>query len=650
MKPIDVEELAKKFDVESRYRKQVGKIGLFITWIAVAMSVFHLLTAGLFPMVTAKHRALHLAFALVLIFLMYPARKKSNPDQPTFFDYLFASLSAMGAGYLVVMFDSIALRGMSSTTLDLIMGCITMLMVLEAARRSIGKELPILAMLFLTYAYLGPYLPGSFAHRGYSLKTIIEQMYLGSEGIFGIALGVSATYIFLFILFGAFLNGTGMSAFFTNAAMGLAGHRPGGPAKVSILASGSLGMVNGSAVANVATTGVFSIPLMHSVGYSKRFASGVEAVASTGGQIMPPIMGTAAFIMAEFLGVPYTKIMIAALIPAILYYVALWLMVHYEAMKTGLKGLPKDQLPNVKQLLIQRGHLLLPLVLLLVMLFMGYTPVYAAFFSIVATYLISFARKETRMSLNGLYKALHEGAKGAVSLAAATAVVGFIVGVVALTGLGLQLANLILFASQGQLFITLVLAMVACIILGMGLPTAACYIVTATVAAPALTKLGIEPITAHLFVLYFASLSTITPPVALAAYAGAGISGANPSQVGWTAFRLGITGFIVPFMFVYSPSLLLQDDHYVQTAMSVVTALVGVFALGTSVVGYWRDHLKLWERILLFGAALLLIKGGLLTDLSGFAVLALVLVLQKKRISADMKEKPSKERTTYIEA
>lgn len=633
---VDAEEIARKFDVESRFRNLTGKIGLIVAWIAVAMAVFHLVTAGIFPMVTSKHRAVHLAFALVLIFFMYPASKKSDQKNPTIFDYVLAILGAVGAGYLVVMFDAIAQRGMTSTSMDLVMGLITMVIVLEAARRSIGRELPILALIFLAYAYLGPHLPGALAHRGYSLQTLIEQMYLGSEGIFGIALGVSASYIFLFILFGAFLNGTGMSGFFTNASMALAGHKPGGPGKVAILASGSLGMINGSAVANVATTGVFTIPLMHSVGYRKSFAAGVEAVASTGGQIMPPIMGTAAFIMAEFLGIPYTEVVIAAIIPAALYYVALWFMVHYEAVKTGLRGIPKDQLPDFKKLFKQRGHLLLPIVLLMYMLFDGYTPVYAAFYSIIATYLISFLRKETRMDMKTLFKTLEEGAKGAISIVAATAVVGYIVGVVSLTGIGLQLANMILVASNGILFLTLFMTMVACIILGMGLPTSACYIVGATVAAPALTQLGVEPITAHMFVLYFACLSAITPPVALAAYAGAGISGSNPTKVGWIAFRLGITGFLVPFIFAYSPGLLLQNPDYMVVGWAIITAIVGVFALATSVIGYWRDKLSMVERILLFAAAILMIKSGIKTDAAGIAILALVLILQLRRLKGSV--------------
>ncbi|MBT2686718.1 TRAP transporter permease [Bacillus sp. ISL-47] len=627
---INADEIAKKYDVETRYRNIKGKAGLLVASIAVAMSAFHLFTAGV-PMVSTKHRALHLAFALVLIFLLYPGRKKSSQEKPTIFDYLFAIIAAISTGYLVVMFDTIAIRGMSTTTMDLIMGFITMVVVLEATRRSIGIELPILALLFLGYAYLGPYLPGDMTHRGYDLTTLIEHMYIGSEGIFGIALGTSAAYIFLFILFGAFLNGTGLSGFFTNAAMAGAGHKVGGPAKVSIITSGALGMINGSAVANVASTGVFTIPLMRKVGYSRRFAGGIEATASTGGQFTPPIMGTAAFIMAEFLGVPYKDIIIAAIIPALLYYVSLWVMVHYEALKTGLSGIPKDQLPDIKKVFLERAHLLLPIALLLYMLLAGYTPIYSAFFSIIATYAVSFLRKSTRMDFKTLLRTLEQGAKGAITVSIATAVVGFIIGVVSLTGIGLKLANLILVFSGGQLLLTLLLTMITCIILGMGLPTAACYIVGATVAAPALTQLGVEPIVAHFFVLYFACLSAITPPVALASYAAAGLSGESPSKVGWTGFRLGITGFIVPFIFVYSPVLLLQTNDYLAAGLALATALIGVFALGTAVVGYLLDRTNAIERLMLLASSLTLIKAGPVTDVIGISLLLIVVFMQWRR-------------------
>ncbi|WP_249869604.1 TRAP transporter permease [Oceanobacillus saliphilus] len=628
---IDVDQLAKKYDTSARFRHVKGKIGITITMLAIMMSVFHLLTAGVITMNVMQHRAIHLTFAIILVFLLYPAFKKSNKERPSIIDYGLAILGAISVGYLGFMYEEIARRGLNVTTLDLIMGAITIVLLLEAARRSIGKQLPILAVIFLAYAYLGPYLPGILGHRGFSSTILIERMYLGNEGIFGIALGVSATYVFLFILFGAFLNGTGMSSLFTSAAVGIAGHRPGGPAKVSILASASLGMINGSAVANVATTGVFTIPLMNKVGYKKRFASAVEAVASTGGQITPPIMGTAAFVMAEFLGIPYTHVMIAAIIPAVLYFTALWFMVHFEAKKSGLVGIPRDQLPNVKALMKERGHLLLPIFLLLLLMFNGFTPIFAAFWSIVATYLVSMLRKETRMDIKTLLRTLEEGAKGAVFITMATAVVGIIIGVVSLTGIGLQLANIILSVSQGLMFPTLLLTMVACIVLGMGLPTTACYIVAVIVAAPALINLGVEPIVAHLFVLYFACLSNITPPVALASYTAAGVSGSNPTKVSWIAVRLGLAGFLVPFMFVYSPSLLIQGSSYIEIGLSIVSAILGVYLLGAAVIGYWIEKLKIYERVLLFSGSMLLMVGGLFTDLAGIILMAVILTLQLRR-------------------
>lgn len=630
LEKVDVEEIAKKYEVESRYRNIKGKVGLLVTAIAIAMSVFHLITAVV-PMVSTKHRALHLLFALVLVFLLYPGRKKSNKEKPTVFDYFFAIVAAIATGYLVVMFDSIAIRGMSATTLDLVMGFITMVVVLEAARRSIGIELPLLSLAFLGYAYFGPYLPGGLAHRGYNLETLIKHMYIGSEGIFGIALGTSATYIFLFILFGAFLNGSGLSSFFTNLAMAIAGHRAGGPAKVSILASGTLGMINGSAVANVASTGNFTIPLMKRVGYSSRQAAGIEATASTGGQFTPPILGTAAFIMAEFLGIPYIQVVIAAIIPALLYYISIWVMVHYEAVKAGLLGIPKDQLPDLKKIFKERAHLLIPIFILLFMLLAGYTPTYSAFFSIIATFIVSYLRKSTRMSLKTLLKTLEAGAKGAITVAVATAVVGFVIGVVSLTGIGLKLANVILFFSNEKLFLTLVLTMIAAIVLGMGLPTAACYIVGATVAAPALVELGVEPIVAHFFVLYFACISAITPPVALASYAAAGLAGESPSKVAWTGVKFGIAGFIVPFIFVYSPDLLLQTEKNIGVIYALLTAIVGVFALGTAVVGHLFVRLAIIERLLLFVSALTLMYSGIKTDIIGFSLLLLVLLSQSRR-------------------
>ncbi|MDK2856814.1 MAG: hypothetical protein PWQ86_2027 [Bacillota bacterium] len=628
---IDLDELTRKYDTESRFRRLKGTPALITSIIAIAMSLVTLYVTGFSTLVSMKQKALHLGFVLCLIFILYPASKKGEKGNPGILDYILAFLG-MGVNlYLLLQYDAISLRGGLPTQTDLIVGALTMVLVLEAARRAIGKELPILSLIFLAYAYFGPYLPGRLMHRGYSIQRLIEHMFISAEGIYGIPLGVSATYIVLFILFGSFLAETGMSKFFTNLALATAGSAPGGPAKVSVITSALLGMINGSAAANVVTTGTFTIPLMKSVGYKPYFAGAVEAAASTGGQILPPVMGAAAFIMAEFLGIPYVSVMKAAVIPAILYFLSVWLMVDLEARKLGLKGIPKENLPRLGLVLREGGHLVLPIILLVYMLIAGYTPIYAAFYSIVATVIVSMLRKETRLDLKKLLRALENGARGVLSVAIACAVVGFIVGVISLTGLGLRMADVILTLSSNNLYLTLVLAMVACIVLGMGMPTSAAYIVAATVTVPALDKFGVPGITAHLFVLYFAVLSAITPPVALASYAGAGVAGANPTQVGWTAVRLGLAGFIVPFIFVFSPSLLLEHPSVIWTVWAITTAVVGVYSLSASLQGFLITQTTLLERALLFASALLLIKSGLTTDLPGIGLMLLVWFIQRIR-------------------
>lgn len=625
----EADAVLRKFDAEARVRSLDGVVAKVLTCVAVIMSVFHLYMAGVGTMPTNKQRMLHLAFTLIIIFLSYPFSSKSEKKGVSILDFLFAIVGLGVNVYIFFQIDVISAKAGLVSQLDIILGFVTIALVLEAARRCVGKELPLLAIIFLAYAYLGPYLPGDMMHRGYSFERLVDHMYVSAEGIYGIALGVSSTFIFLFILFGAFLSATGLSELFTNASQAVAGHKPGGPAKVAIIASGLLGMINGSAAANVVTTGAFTIPLMKKVGYQAHFAGAVEAVASTGGQIMPPVMGAAAFIMAEFLGIPYKVVMITALIPAILYYLAVWINVDLEAKKLGLVGVPKDQLPDAKAELKKNGHLLLPIALLMYLLLADYTPSYAAFYSIVALVVVSFYKKHTRMNLNMLVIALTSGARQAVGVAIACAVVGLIVGVVSITGLGLQLANMILMLAGDMLVPTLFLTMVACMIMGMGMPTSAAYIVAGTVAAPAMVKLGVDPIVAHMFVFYYAVLSAITPPVALAAYAGAGIANASPSQVGWTAVRLGLAGFIVPFMFVFSPALCAQSDSLLIIFRCLVTASIGIYCLASSIQGYMIMRLGYVARALMFAAALLLIDGGVITDAIGFGLLIAVWARQK---------------------
>lgn len=629
---INLDELVKKYDTESRFRSLAGWQEKVASAVAILLSAY-LFIANYFGNVPSTQlRSAALGLSTFLVFMLYPASGKASKTKgagPV--DVLLALISSASILYLFVNYNAIATRGGFGTTTDQIVGAVAMILLLEAGRRIVGKELSIMAIVFMLYAYLGPHLPSFLAHRGYPITRLIDHMYISSEGIFGIPLGVAATYIFLFILFGSFLQETGLGEMFTNLAIALAGGSPGGPAKVAVVASGLLGMINGSAAANVVTTGTFTIPLMKSVGYKPHFAGAVEAVASTGGQIMPPVMGAAAFIMAEFLNIPYGKVMLAAAIPAFLYYLAVFVMVHLEARRLGLQGLPRDRLPDVWKILRERGHLLVPIVLLMYMLIRGYTPIYAANYSIFALIAVSFLRRETRITWKGFLKALEGAARGSLSVTIACGVVGFVVGVISLTGLGLMAANYIITLAGGVLFFTLVLTMVASIILGMGLPTSACYIVTATVAVPALVKMGVAPIAAHLFALYFGCLSAITPPVALAAYAGAGIAGANPSKVGWTATRLGIAGFLIPFIFVYSPVLLLENATVLQVLWSVLTASVGVVSLGASVIGFMYDNLNKMQRLILFATALLLIDPGLLTDSVGIGLLLVIYLWQRRK-------------------
>jgi len=629
----DIEKIVEKYDKESAFRKYKGSSGwgIITSVVAIGLSLFQVWAATIGALPAIEVRAIHLAVIMMLIFLMYPGRQKAPRDRPTIIDLGLVIASCLTGLYIVIRYDSFAFSGGMANATDYALGVLTILLVLEAGRRSIGAFLPVLGIVFLVYAYFGNYMPGSFGHPGYSAERIIELMYLSTSGIYGVAIGVSATYIFLFILFGAFLGESGMATFINRVSMALAGQSPGGPAKVAVFASGLMGTINGSAVANVATTGAFTIPLMKSVGYRPHFAGAVEAVASTGGQIMPPVMGAAAFIMAEILNVSYKTIMLSALIPAVLYYLACYVGVHLEAIKTGLKGMSRDQLPRAGEVMRERGHLVLPLGVIIYFLVDGYTPTFSAVAGIVATVAASMLRRSTRMSWRGLLAALDAGAKGAVTVAIACGVVGFIVGVTSLTSFGIKLGDIIISMAGGNLMLTLVLSAITCIILGMGMPTTAVYIVAATMAAPALIKIGVLPIAAHMFAFYFGNISNITPPVALAAFTGAGIAGANPNQVGWTAVRLGIAAFIVPFMFVYSPEILMQQGTPLEIFWAATTAIIGVIGLGGAGARYLFTDATRLEQVLLFAGSLCLIKPGLTTDIIGFSCLAIVIFLQLRR-------------------
>ncbi|HZG17880.1 MAG TPA: TRAP transporter permease, partial [Candidatus Bathyarchaeia archaeon] len=478
--------ILEEYDKEAGYRLFQNKwLQLFVSFIAVAFALYHLYTAYAGPIVTLKHRSLHVAIILCLIFLLYPGWKKASRKKLALYDGVLALLSVGTAGYIFLFYMEIVNRGGIPSALDVLFATITCLLVLEASRRIAGWELTVMALISIAYAYWGAYLPGDFAHRGYTLSDIFNYMYVTTEGIFGDAISVSASFIILFIIFGAFLSKSGMGTLFNDLSLALAGSSKGGPAKVGVIASAIHGSINGSAVASVVTTGSFTIPMMKRVGYKGDFAGAVEATAAVGGQILPPVMGAAAFIMAETLGVSYISIAAAALIPALMYYFGLLVQVHLRADRDNLQGLRKDEIPKVKDVLLERGHLLLPLIMLVVLLIMGYTPTIVAFYTILATIVIAAFRKSSRMGFRDILQALEQGVRDTLGVAVACAAVGITVGVFSLTGFGLKLANIILMMGQGSLFLTLFFTMVASIILGLGLPSIPCYIITATMAAPA---------------------------------------------------------------------------------------------------------------------------------------------------------------------
>ncbi|MBP6332036.1 MAG: TRAP transporter permease [Aminivibrio sp.] len=632
------EAVLRKATKECSYRTEMAPF--WTTAIIVLSCVFvlyHLITSrfGMPPMF--KHRAIHLGFILCLVWMYYPASKRSIQTRPSFVDMVLIAASIAVCGYTVLNVDAFALRGGVALQRDYYFGAVAILLVLEACRRVAGKGLLILAVIFLLYALFGRYIPGVLSHRGYTIQRIIYQMYLTTEGIYGLPIGIAATYLVLFIVFSSFLEKSGLGTLFNDVSLALGGRMAGGPAKVAVIGSALVGMISGSAATNVATSGAFTIPLMKKIGYKPYFAGAVEAAASTGGQIMPPIMGTGAFIMAEFLGIPYISIAAAAIIPAILYFAAVFFQVDLRARKIGLRGLAKEDIPDAKKTILRYGHMFLPIIILVVLLMEGFTPLYAAFYSILVTWILSFLRKETRMGVNKLIPLAVSSARSCLSLSVAMANAGFVVAVLSMTGIGIILADNIVALSQGSLFVTLVLCMVVSIVLGMGLPTSACYIIAATIAVPILAELNVPGLQAHFFVFYFSCLSTVTPPVALASYVAAGMSGAGTNEVGWAAFKLALAGFIVPFFFIYAPAVILIADSAMVIAWAAFTGLIGTALLAVAVEGYLFRNLPWLLRVLFFGGAVLLMAPGLYSDIAGFGIAAVAIawavVLKKRGVS-----------------
>jgi len=650
--PVNAEEVMRQFDKEADFRTIAGFLGKVIAAICIAFSIFQLYTAMFGVLDAMMQRSIHLGFAFCLIFLLYPTSKKWSRKKIHPLDAVLSVFGAAAPLYITVLWTtSLAQRSGSPTPLDIVIGVIGVLLVLEATRRVVGLPMVIVALVFIAYAFAGPYIPGKIAHRGVSVQGLIEHLWFTTEGIFGTPIGVSSTFIFLFILFGSFLEKTGLGQFFIDIANSLAGWASGGPAKVAVISSALMGTVSGSSVGNVVGTGSFTIPMMKKLGYRPEFAGAVEATASTGGQLMPPIMGAAAFLMAEFTGVPYGRIALAAAIPALLYFFAVFTQVHFEAKKLGLKGLKREELPKAKDLLFKKGYLMLPLVVIIYLLTSGATPMKAALWAIIISVavasvvsIINVIRgiKATFVFMD-VVRSLESGARGALGIIAACACAGIITGVVTKTGLGLKLGEILVAAAHNNLLLTLVFTMLTSLVLGMGVPTTANYVITSTIAAPAIIMIlnhtagyAFAPdsaailISANMFAFYFGVLADITPPVCLAAFAGAAIAKCDPIKTGVQATKLGIAAFIIPFIFVFNPQMLLFGvaDHPVQMVWMIISSIIGIVGVAMGTEGYMLTNMKWYERILALVGGLGLVTPGLLTDFIGGVLLLVVVVLQ----------------------
>ena len=678
-------KVGKEVAIEAEFgaRRFTGILRILIGILAIGMSFYHFYTAGVGIPTAYIHRSVHLCFALALCFLLFPGTRRGRRDTIPLLDWALALCGAAAAIYSAVFYREIVFRVGNPTSLDIVCGIALILLILEATRRSVSPALPFITTIFIIYAFVGPYMPDMIAHRGYSIRRFIDHEFLTMEGIWGVPIGVSATFVFLFVLFGAFLERIGAGEFLINLSFATMGRFRGGPAKAAVVASAAMGTVSGSSIANTVTTGAMTIPLMKKVGFRSEIAGAVEVAASTNGQLMPPVMGAAAFIMAEFTDIPYIQIVKHAFIPAVLSYVAIFSIIHLEAVKSGIQKLPKEDTPDLLQTLMKGSHYLIPLaVLIYVLMVTKLTPLTSAFISICVGIIISlidnFVRTYLRRSgwerpisderlliqrrpvadtfggslwmwMRIILQALEMGARNMVGIAAACACCGIIVGVVTLTGLGLKMTALIISMGQIvqtpilQVLLTLLFAVFACIILGMGLPTTATYIIMAAMTAPAIVELGrtvdvggqlgVPLIAAHLFVFYYGIVADDTPPVGLCAYAAAGIAHSDPIKTGINSFRLDAAAFTLPFIYFFNPQLLLINITPLGLPMIIGTAILGMFAFSAGIQGYFIARARVWERISFFVIAILLIWPGLWTDIIGFGGMSLIYLLQRGRRS-----------------
>lgn len=648
----EMKRMMKELDREQSYREHKcwrQYITVFISVIFVLFQLYATLSGAITAQVL---RATHLAFVQLLAFLLFPPTKNSPRNTLPWYDIVLGLIGLACWLYIVVNFDSLVRRSGNNTPLDVAVGIVGILVLFESCRRIVGLPIMIIAGSFIVFAFAGKYLPGFLHHRGYSLQRVVCHLFYNTEGIMGTPIGACSTFIFLFILFGALLEKTGIGHFFIDVCNALAGGASGGPAKVAVLSSALLGTVSGSSVSNTVGSGSFTIPMMKRLGYKGEFAGAVEAAASTGGQIMPPIMGAAAFLMAESLGLPYITIVKAAIVPAILYFTGIFITVHLEAKKLGLKGLPKDQLPRFMPLLLRKGYMILPLVVIIYFLCAGKTAVFAALMGIIACVLVGFGVSVSDLahgrkpSFGGkdIVEIMCTAARNIISVAIACGMAGIIIGIVTLTGLGLRLGNGLVMLAHGKLFLTLVFTMVASIILGMGAPTTANYLITSTITAGAIISLGIEPLAAHMFAFYFGIIADVTPPVALAAIAGAAIAKAKPMKTALNATKLAIGAFIIPYMFVYNSKMLMINASALSVVMIIITAILGMFGISVALEGYGFNNTGFFynsrkgkatiiafdavERLLFAIAGLLCVIPETKTDIIGVSLLAVLIAYQ----------------------
>jgi len=633
-------------DRESKYKIFSDRGERLLTVVLTIFALFQLYASISNKVPLQILRYTHLGFAICLAFLIYPATKNADRRKLPWYDCVLSGLFFCVVAYFIINYKPLQFRAGAYTTMDVIMAGLGVLLVLTACWRVVGPPIVIIASIFFIYGLVGAYLPSFLHHRGFSLQRVITHLFITTNGIIGNPLGVCSTFIFLFILFGAFLEKTGIGQFFIDLANSLAGWAAGGPAKVAVLSSALQGTVSGSSVSNTVSTGSFTIPLMKSLGYEPEFAGAVEAAASTGGQIMPPVMGSAAFLISEACGVPYRELMVVAVIPAALYFIGIWISVHLEAKRLGLKGTPRDQLPKLWPLMRDKGHLLLPLIAIIYLMLAGYTITRAALIGCIVCIIVPYLRKGTRVPFLQIFKALPQAGRSVISVATACSTAGIIIGMVTLTGLGQRIGAGIFDLVGNNVFLALVCAMFTSLILGMGVSTTSNYLITSTIAAPILINAGIPMLAAHMFCFYFGIVADITPPVALAAYAGSAIAKGNAFKTGVNATKLAIAAFLIPYMFALNPGMIMIVDGKVALGLGamlgalpmIVTAIIGLVGIGAGFIGYLNAPINPLMRIVSLAGGLCLVIPGTMTDVIGVVLVALVVfastVAQKKKAGA----------------